>query len=752
MAANKDPGGGSKPSTHCGDFSKISPALLSAVGDLKIFVLWKWAKRAGKWTKPLLRADDPSRNASTTDPATWSTLKQAVASYQAHAAKVAGIGLVLTSTSVAGIDLDHCRSEDGTVDAWARPILKRAMTEMAYVEVSVSGTGFHILGLADRMPVTKVLAVKDAHPDAKVEVYFKPAGRYLTLSAVQHGRTGLALPDISDFVGDVIAQVSGERMIEDVLPKGAPKGERSEEFNRVVWSLAAEGMSAEQIEVELEKHPSGIASKYAGRLEKEVKRSYDKWLEKRGVSLEDFYAYMPTHRYIFTPTRDLWPATSVDDRILPVQIFDKNGKKVLNTRGKELKIPASRWLSQNRPVEQMTWVPGEPLVIKDKVVVQDGWEIAPGCSSFNLYRPPTIIRGVAPRADRWVNLVKLIYPDEWEHITKWFAHRVQRPGEKINHALLLGGSPGIGKDTILESVRIAIGPGNLREIGPHHIFEAFNDYVKCVILRISEARDLGERNNLRFQFYERLKTLTTTPPNGIRCNEKNIKAYDVRNCCSIVITTNRKDSLYVPPDDRRVYVAWSSLTNEDFAPDFWIKYYNWMEREGGNSHVLAYLSDLDLSSFNAKAPPEKTTVFWEIVEANTTPEDSDFADVLQKLGWPKAVSTWEIQQESTTGELFAFFDDSSNRKQIPHRMANCDYVPVRNMAAKDGRWVANQKDKLDKTKTIVRRHRIYAKKELTLRERIEAAHICINRIEGKIVQFPGNVGVEKDRKDQDKEG
>ena len=31
---------------------------------------------------------------------------------------------------------------------------------------------------------------------------------------------------------------------------------------------------------------------------------------------------------------------------------------------------------------------------------------------------------------------------------QWFAHRVQRPGEKINHALVLGGDQGIGKDAI----------------------------------------------------------------------------------------------------------------------------------------------------------------------------------------------------------------------------------------------------------------------------------------------------------------
>ncbi len=30
---------------------------------------------------------------------------------------------------------------------------------------------------------------------------------------------------------------------------------------------------------------------------------------------DDFYAYMPEHKYIFAPTGEIWPATSVDARL-----------------------------------------------------------------------------------------------------------------------------------------------------------------------------------------------------------------------------------------------------------------------------------------------------------------------------------------------------------------------------------------------------------------------------------------------------
>ena len=31
---------------------------------------------------------------------------------------------------------------------------------------------------------------------------------------------------------------------------------------------------------------------------------------ENGVGLTDFYSYMPTHQYIFTPTREMWPAST----------------------------------------------------------------------------------------------------------------------------------------------------------------------------------------------------------------------------------------------------------------------------------------------------------------------------------------------------------------------------------------------------------------------------------------------------------
>src|SRR5205085_8626779 len=121
-------------------------------------------------------------------------------------------------------------------------------------------------------------------------------------------------------------------------------------------------------------------------------------------------------------------------------------------------------------------------------------------------------------------------------VVNWLAHRVQRPQEKINHALVLGGKQGIGKDTILEPIKTAIGPWNFSEPSPQQVMGRFNGFLKAVIMRINEARDLGEFD--RFKFYDHMKAYAAAPPDVLRVDEKFLREFAVFNVCGVIITTN----------------------------------------------------------------------------------------------------------------------------------------------------------------------------------------------------------------------
>lgn len=426
-----------------------------------------------------------------------------------------------------------------------------------------------------------------------------------------------------------------------------------------------------------------------------------------GVRLEDFYAYMPQHTYLFAPSREVWPASSVNSRLPSVPLTDRNGQPLLDDHGKPKTLKPSVWLDQRRPVEQMTWRPGDPMVIRDRLVSDGGWIHRPGCTTFNLYRPPVRLLGDPRLAGRWVEHVQTVYPDDHQHLVAWLAHRVQRPAEKINHAIVLGGLQGIGKDTILEPIKTAIGPWNFVEVSPAHLLGRFNGFVKAVILRVSEIRDLGEMD--RYAFYDHLKVYTAAPPDVLRVDEKNLREYVVFNVCGVIITTNhRTDGLYLPADDRRHFVAWSPCTCDDFTRDYWSALYAWYA-DGGDQHVAAYLHEFDLSDFHPKAPPPKTPAFWDVVDANRAPEDAELADVLDALESPVAVTLADLASRATPS-LADWLRDRKNARQVPHRMEAVGYVSVRNDATKDGLWVVDR-----------RRQVIYSRHELTPRDRVVAA-------------------------------
>ena len=431
-----------------------------------------------------------------------------------------------------------------------------------------------------------------------------------------------------------------------------------------------------------------------------------------GVTINDFHAYMPTHGYIFASTREIWPAGSVNSRIAPIPICDGDGKPVLDDKKNQKFLSANAWLDQNRSVEQMTWVPGLPMLVRDRLISDGGWIERPGVTCFNQYRPPTLVFGSAADATPWLDYIRKLYCDDAEHIIKWLAHRKQHPQEKINHALVLGGAQGIGKDTLLEPVKYAVGPWNFHEVSPKQIAGRFNGFLKSVVLRVNEARDLGDSN--RYSFYDLMKSYMASPPDVLRVDEKHLREYSVSNCCGVIITTNYKaDGIYLPADDRRHYVAWSDLTKKDFSDNYWKKLWGWYEK-GGSSHVTAYLAELDLSDFSPKAPPPKTPAFWDIVDASRAPEDAELADVIDKLKSPAAVTRMQIAN-AAQGDFADWIRDRKNRRVIPHRLEKCGYVPVRNDVALDGLWVINGE-----------RQAVYAKNGLSFRDRLTAARNLTN--------------------------
>lgn len=156
------------------------------------------------------------------------------------------------------------------------------------------------------------------------------------------------------------------------------------------------------------------------------------------IKLSDFQAYLPQHSYIYIPTRDLWPSMAVNAVVPSIPLFNLDGSPRMS-KGEQVHMLATTWLDRKQSVQQMTWAPGLPMLIRERLISEGGWFDHAGASCFNLYRPPTIKHGDATKAERWVDHVKKVYPEDWDHIIKWLAHHVQHPEIKVNHSLVIGG-------------------------------------------------------------------------------------------------------------------------------------------------------------------------------------------------------------------------------------------------------------------------------------------------------------------------
>jgi len=416
------------------------------------------------------------------------------------------------------------------------------------------------------------------------------------------------------------------------------------------------------------------------------------------LDLDDFYAYLPKHKYIFRKDGSIWDPAGVNAGLPTVQAGIAE-------------MSASKYLDRTRPVHQMTWVPGQPELIKDALVTAGGLTPMPGKRVYNLYREPEPLPegSDALQADPWLTHVERLYPEDSGHIMRWLAHRVQYPGVKLNHALVLGGNQGIGKDTLLDPVVRAVGAHNVADESPSAVTGRFNKFLRSVILRVSEARDLGDVD--RFGLYEHMKTIIAAPPDVLPVEQKFIDSYPIPNVVGVIYTTNnRHNGLYLPADDRRHYVTWSECSLSDFNDGYFGGLYAWYEA-GGYGHVAAYLRDCNLSDFNPKAPPPKTDAFWAMVDTGRSPEEGGLRDLLESMKEPDAVTISTLRGKlDPNSELSELFHDRKLRTQIPHRMADVGYIPVRNPYAKDGHWKVGDK-----------RVAVYAKATLSKHDRIAAA-------------------------------
>lgn len=186
---------------------RVHPDTIPAELRALPWVLWRAEPRGtDKPAKVPYCIAEPSRRASSTDPATWGVFDDAVEAHLSlvdipadpERGPVAGIGVVLPNgAGITCIDLDRVLKADGQLDARAETIVERCDS---WAEISPSGHGLHLF-------------VRGTVPHAlkadQIEIY--SAGRYICVTGHQWPGTPAILRGQQAYLDHLVKLESGRR-------------------------------------------------------------------------------------------------------------------------------------------------------------------------------------------------------------------------------------------------------------------------------------------------------------------------------------------------------------------------------------------------------------------------------------------------------------------------------------------------------------------------------------------------------------
>ena len=270
-----------------------------------------------------------------------------------------------------------------------------------------------------------------------------------------------------------------------------------------------------------------------------------------------------------------------------------------------------------RSLVGVTYAPGEDILCaREGLVYGNRWRDA----------RPTVTGGdVAP----WLAHAERMIPDDAEraHVLDVMAYKIQHPNRKINHAVLHGGNPGSGKDTLWAPFFWAIGGdslANVKKLDNKDLSTAWGYHLECEVLIINELRqpEASDRRALE----NSLKPVIAAPPEYLTIQRKGLAPYESVNRLQVVAFSNERMAITIPSNDRRWFVIWSDAVCMDPAASarIWAWY-----KSGGLASVAAWLMARDVSAFNPGAAPPMTEAKAIMVESGMSGAESFLVELLR---------------------------------------------------------------------------------------------------------------------------
>jgi len=305
-----------------------------------------------------------------------------------------------------------------------------------------------------------------------------------------------------------------------------------------------------------------------------------------------------------------------------------NNAQFNNIHGRDFAAPNKQWATiilhpDLRIIDRLTYAPGQPRFSKEKSFDSDAT-----LDCINTYVPADI-EPEEGDVEPWVTLVKDVcdgVPAAYEHIFSFLAFLIQYPGQRINHALVIQGRQGIGKDSIFLALTAVLGQHNATQVTLQHVESQFNDWLfgKQLIL-FQEMLAAGRRS-----VYNKLKTYLTDPLHTI--NGKHLPLRRVHNRANYVFLSNYKHALSIDPSDRRMWVWYSQMMPK--GPEYYNRFYRWLSDPRSAQHLFDWLLKYDTSKFNPTAPPPMTDAKRTMIKASSSEVEQFLHEATEAGAWP----------------------------------------------------------------------------------------------------------------------
>ena len=194
------------------DLRRQVPPKLQALPQ---WVVWREVKRNGRLTKVPFDVKTGSE-ASSTNPATWSTFGKALATFEANPRRWNGIGFVFTEDcGLVGVDLDGVLDPaTGRFRDWPEEFLTKCAGDVpsprkiirmldTYAEISPSGRGVKLFCRGKLPPGGN----RRGNKDAGIEVY--DTARYFTVTGKRFGNAPIELAECGKEIAELHRAVFG---------------------------------------------------------------------------------------------------------------------------------------------------------------------------------------------------------------------------------------------------------------------------------------------------------------------------------------------------------------------------------------------------------------------------------------------------------------------------------------------------------------------------------------------------------------